>query len=81
MKKTKKMPKDHPMMWEWCDCWGMYHRWRFPTFATIALAIGIFWLLNSLGIIKGNIPWWPIILIVVALGWIVNGIVSRCCCR
>jgi len=76
MKKTKKIPKEPYMWWE---CWGTYPKWRFPTFATIVLAVGIFWLLNSLGIIKGNIPWWPIILIVVALGWIVNGIVSRCC--
>ena len=44
----------------------------FPTLATIVLVVGIIWLLNSIGIIKGNIPWWPIIVIIVAFGWIIS---------
>jgi hypothetical protein len=44
----------------------------FPTFATIVLAVGVLWLLNSLGFIKGDIPWWPIVVIIVAFGWIIS---------
>ena len=45
---------------------------RFPTFAAIVLVIGIFWLLSDLGILVVDVPWWPVILIVIAIGWIVN---------
>ena len=44
----------------------------FPTFAVILLLIGIFWALSSLGVYTVNLPWLPIILIVVAIGMIVN---------
>ncbi len=44
----------------------------FPGFAIIVLLIGISWLLTDLGILTVKIPWWPIILIVVATGWIVD---------
>ena len=43
-----------------------------PIFAIIVLLIGIFWLLTELGVISANIPWWPIILIVLGLNWIVE---------
>ncbi|MBN1386278.1 hypothetical protein JW968_04885 [Candidatus Woesearchaeota archaeon] len=45
---------------------------RFPTFAVIVLVIGIIWLLNDLGFFVVKVPWIPIILIVVAIGWIFN---------
>ncbi len=45
---------------------------RFPTFALIVLLIGIFWLLNELDVLKANVPWIPIVIIVVAVGWIVD---------
>ncbi len=53
----------------WC-CYG--GKKRFPTFAAILLAVGILWLLSDLKIITVDIPWWPAILIIIALGWIIN---------
>jgi hypothetical protein len=44
----------------------------FPTVAVILLIAGVFWLLSDLKILAINIPWWPVILIVVAVGWIIN---------
>jgi len=44
----------------------------FPTFAFLLLAIGVLWLLSSMGIMTVSIPWWPVVLIVVALGWIID---------
>jgi hypothetical protein len=49
----------------------------FPTFALIVLLIGVFWLLNELNVLKVKVPWVPIIIIVVALGWIVDHFASR----
>lgn len=49
-------------------CWGK----GFPTFAVLLLVIGILWLLTSLEVITIDIPWWPVILIIIALGWIVD---------
>ena len=45
---------------------------KFPTFATIILVVGILWLLTDLKVLTADIPWLPIILIIVAIGWIVN---------
>ena len=50
---------------------------RFPTLGVILLAVGIFWLLNDLGYVTFIIPWWPIILIIVAIGWIINRLMGR----
>jgi len=55
----------------------MISKKRFPTIAVIVLAIGIFWLLSDLGILVIDIPWWPIILIIIAIGWIVNSITRK----
>lgn len=44
----------------------------FPTFAVILLVVGIIWLLNDLSIIMVNIPWVPMVLIIVAIGMIYN---------
>ena len=44
----------------------------FPTFAVLLLVVGVLWLLAEIGVITIAIPWWPVILIIVALGWIVN---------
>jgi hypothetical protein len=44
----------------------------FPTFALVVLLIGVFWLLNDLNILKVDVPWIPIVIIVVAIGWIVD---------
>jgi len=44
----------------------------FPTFAIIVLVIGILWALSDLKYITVDIPWLPVILIIVAVGWIIN---------
>jgi len=44
----------------------------FPTFALIVLLIGVFWLLSDLNVLKVNVPWVPIVIIVVAIGWIID---------
>jgi len=45
---------------------------HFPTFAWLILIFGVVWLLQDLRIIKFNVPWLPIIVIVVAVGMIIN---------
>ncbi len=45
---------------------------KFPTFGVILLVIGVVWLLNELGVVIVKVPWIPLILIVVAIGIIVN---------
>ncbi|MFH1589829.1 MAG: hypothetical protein ABIB43_04650 [archaeon] len=49
----------------------------FPTFATILLALAILWLLGDLGVLSVNIPWLPVILIIIAIGWIINNYTIR----
>ena len=44
----------------------------FPTFAVIVLVLSLLYLLDSLNILATRIPWLPIILIIVASGWIVD---------
>ncbi len=44
----------------------------FPTFAVIVLVLAVLWLLGDMGILGVNVPWLPVILIIVAIGWIVN---------
>ena len=45
---------------------------KFPTLAVILVAIGVIWLINGLGYIITPIPWLPIVLIVIAIGLIIN---------
>ncbi len=45
---------------------------NFPTFAFLLLVIGVLWLLAELNVITVAIPWWPVILIVVALGMLLK---------
>ena len=45
---------------------------RFPTFGVILLVVGVLWLLTELNVILANIPWIPILLIIVAVGMIFN---------
>jgi len=44
----------------------------FPTFAVILLVVGIVWLLSELRYITIDIPWIPVVLIIVAIGMIFN---------
>ncbi len=41
-------------------------------FAVLVLLFAVVWLLEEVGVVAINIPWLPVILIVVAMGWIVN---------
>jgi len=45
---------------------------KFPTFAIIVLIAAVFWFISELGYLEINIPWIPLILIIVSLGWIFN---------
>jgi hypothetical protein len=45
---------------------------KFPMFAVLVLIFTVVWLLEELGLYTLDLPWLPVILIVVALGWIVN---------
>ncbi len=44
----------------------------FPTFAVLILVLGLIWLAVELQLITINVPWLPLIVVVLAAGWIVN---------
>jgi hypothetical protein len=44
----------------------------FPTFAVIVLILSLLWLLSETGILTLNIPWIPLIVVIIALGWIID---------
>lgn len=44
----------------------------FPTFPVLLFVIAVLWLFSDLGIITFEIPWWPVVLIVLSLSWIVK---------
>jgi len=67
---AKKEAKTH----EWNHCCSG----RFPTFATTLLVVGIIWLLNELKIIAVEIPWAPVVLILIATGILVNRYNRKC---
>lgn len=51
----------------------MFHKKKgFPTFAAIVLVAAVLWLLSDLGLIGFDIPWFPLIIGIIALGWIAN---------
>lgn len=50
---------------------------RFPTLALIIFVVGLVWLLNDLGIFAAEIPWLPIVLMALALGWIIDSLIRR----
>jgi len=45
---------------------------KFPILATILLIVGVIWLLTELKVIAIPIPWIPVVLIVIAIGMIIN---------
>ena len=57
-------------------CWHTGRK-GFPTFAVLLLVLGILWLLSDLNVIVVNIPWWPVILIVIASGWIIDHFLKK----
>ncbi len=49
----------------------------FPTFAFLILIAGVIWLLTELEILTIDVPWLPIVVIILALGWIINHYARR----
>ena len=45
---------------------------KFPVLAVILLLFALTWLFSDLGYLTIDIPWFPVILLVVAIGWIIN---------
>jgi len=45
---------------------------KFPTLAVIVLIFALTWFLSEIGYLDIDVPWTPLILIVIAIGWIVN---------
>jgi len=45
---------------------------KFPVLAVILLVFGIVWILNDLGYLIIDVPWIPVVLIVIAIGMIAN---------
>ena len=44
----------------------------FPTFAVIVLVLAVLWLLSDLNLLKVNVPWIPVIVTIIALGWVIS---------
>ncbi|MBR9675953.1 hypothetical protein GOV05_03020 [Candidatus Woesearchaeota archaeon] len=61
--KAKVVKKD------WHGCFGGK---GFPTFAVIILVIGLWMLLQEIGVISSRISVWPMILVVAGIGWIIE---------
>ena len=47
-------------------------RTRFPVLAVILLIFALVWLLSDLGVYVIDIPWIPMVLVVIAIGMIFN---------
>lgn len=45
---------------------------KFPVLATILLVFAVVWLLDELGYLRFEIPWLPLVLIIIAVGMIFN---------
>ena len=45
---------------------------NFPTLAVILLIAGIVWAIHELGYLNFSFPWLPVILIIIAIGMIIN---------
>jgi len=45
---------------------------KFPILAVILLIFALVWLFSDLGYWKINLPWIPVILIIIAIGMIFN---------
>ncbi|MBU2562035.1 MAG: hypothetical protein KKF68_00025 [Nanoarchaeota archaeon] len=47
-------------------------RTKFPMLAVVLLIFGIAWLLNELKVFNLDLPWGPVIIIIIAIGLIFN---------
>ena len=52
-------------------------RAKFPVLGVIILLVGIFWLFDDIGLLQTNVPWIPIIVIVIGAGLIMNRVTGR----
>jgi len=50
-------------------------RKKFPTFAFIVMIFAIVWFLSELEMINLDVPWLPLILIVISFGWVFNRLI------
>jgi hypothetical protein len=50
---------------------------KFPIFWTILLVFGIAWLLDETGYLNIQLPWGPVILVIIALGMIYNRMANK----
>jgi len=48
----------------------MAKKQTFPTFAIAVFILAILWILTDVGILTVNVPWFPVIIAAIALGWI-----------
>ena len=44
----------------------------FPTISIIILVTGILWLINELEILRIDIPWFPVVLIIIGIAGIIE---------
>ena len=44
----------------------------FPVFAVTVLVLAILWILAEVGVWTVNVPWFPIIIAAIAIGWILD---------
>jgi len=44
----------------------------FPTFAIVLLVLAVLWMLSELGVLTISLPWLLIIVVIIALGMVVN---------
>ena len=52
----------------------MFHKKKqgFPTFPAIVLVVAVLWFLSGLGVITVEVPWLPLVIGIIALGWIIG---------
>ena len=50
---------------------------RFSSFWAIILIVALVWFFNELGYLNFNIPWLPLVLIIIALGAIINHLMGK----
>ncbi len=47
-------------------------RKRFPYLGVILLVFSTLWLLRETDVVESHIPWFPVVLIIIAVGLIIN---------
>ena len=44
----------------------------FPVFAFTVLVLAVLWILEEVGVLVVNVPWFPVIIAAIAVGWILD---------